>query len=93
MPGILHQGILSLFRSDPWLAFDLLGLERPGFGPFRDRRAEVEAPMLKSAKPSVAFPDLVLASERADHEGGLVICVEAQIRGDRFEDFDFTFFI
>jgi hypothetical protein len=26
VPGVLHQGILWLFKDDPWLAHDLLGL-------------------------------------------------------------------
>ena len=79
MPGILHQGVLSLFCLDPWLPFDLLGRERPGSGPLRDRRAEVEAPVLASSKLTVGLPDLVLASDLPAHEGGLVVCVEAQL--------------
>jgi hypothetical protein len=42
VPGILHQGILSLFRDDAWLAHDLLGLRRPVHGTPIDRSNELD---------------------------------------------------
>ena len=84
MPGVLHQGILTLFRRDPWLAFDLLGLERPGSGTPVDRRTEVEAPTEDPTKVDTGLPDLVLVSVEPEHdEGGVAICVEAQVKVDR----------
>ena len=59
MPGTLHQGILALFRDDPWLAFDILGLERPTDGTPIDRRAEVEIDADQALKLRQGFPDLV----------------------------------
>ncbi|WP_052557202.1 Yae1 family protein [Enhygromyxa salina] len=75
--GTLHQGTLELFRHDPWLAFDLLGVERPVVGTPIDRRAEVERNNPKRAGQVLSnFPDLVLVHE--DGTRGVVICVEAQ---------------
>lgn len=92
MPGILHQGVLSLFCLDPWLAFDLLGRSRPGSGPLRDRRAEAEAPVIASSKLTVGLPDLVLASDLPAHKGGLVVCVEAQLALDRDKRYAIPFY-
>ncbi|PRQ01069.1 hypothetical protein ENSA5_27510 [Enhygromyxa salina] len=80
MPGKLHQGTLELFRDDPWLAFDLLGLERPVTGTPIDRRAEVErdAPG-RPGQVESNYPDLVLVYEDPRRPGvGIAICVEAQ---------------
>ena len=81
MPGVLHQGILALFRHDPWLPFDLLEIERPGSGPLVDRRAEVES-LAKAQNLPVALPDLVMTREDSEREEGVVVCVEAQGKRD-----------
>lgn len=92
MPGVLHQGVLSLFIADPWLAFDVLGRPRPGSGPLRDRRAEVEAPQVGGKKLSIGLPDLVLVSELDEEDGGLVLCVEAQAARDRKKRYALPFY-
>jgi hypothetical protein len=74
--GTLHQGTLELFRHDPWLAFDLLGIGRPAAGTPIDRRAEVERKDPKRpGRVESNYPDLVLVHDGPD---GIVICVEAQ---------------
>ncbi|WP_146157584.1 hypothetical protein [Enhygromyxa salina] len=84
MPGTLHQGTLELFRHDPWLAFDLLGIERPVAGTPIDRRAEVErGDPARPGQVESNYPDLVLVHE--DPLGGVVICVEAQGKLDRLK--------
>ena len=65
MPGTLHQGILALFEDDPWLAFDLLGIERPVSGTPIDRRAEVERDAKKPWRVNPRLPDLVLVHRPA----------------------------
>jgi hypothetical protein len=76
--GKLHQGTLELFRHDPWLAFDLLGLERPVFGTPIDRRGEVERDHPEQASVVKSnYPDLVLVHKDATGRG-IVICIEAQ---------------
>ena len=81
MPGVLHQGILALFRHDPWLPFDLRGLERPGSGPLVDRRAEVES-LARALNQPVALPDLVMARAGSERGEGVVVCIEAQGKRD-----------
>lgn len=80
MIGKLHQGTLELFRHDPWLAFDLLGVARPIVGTPIARRAEVErAKPGRRGKVQIDYPDLVLVSKQGDKDKhGIVICVEAQ---------------
>lgn len=80
MPGKLHQGTLELFRDDPWLAFDLLGIERPVSGTPIDRRGEVEhVDPEEPEKVGMGFPDLVLVHrDEAKPKRGIVITVEAQ---------------
>jgi hypothetical protein len=83
VPGTLHQGILALFRDDPWLAFDLLGLERPVSGTPIDRRGEVDRDADGLLENQPGYPDLVLVHRSAkDHRRGIVICVEAQKNPD-----------
>ncbi|NVB36723.1 hypothetical protein G6O69_02690 [Pseudenhygromyxa sp. WMMC2535] len=85
MTGILHQGILQLFRDEPWLAFDLQGIPRPVDGQPIDRRAEVEVP-LEGDKMVVrqGFPDLVMVCLGPDGRAspsrpdGAVLSIEAQ---------------
>ena len=79
MPGTLHQGILLLLLEDPWLSFDLLGLDRPALGVPIDRRAEIE---LRGDDPLTfhqGYPDLVLVDrDPKDKKRGVVITIEAQ---------------
>jgi hypothetical protein len=83
VPGTLHQGILGLFRDDPWLAFDLLGIERPSACRPIDRRAEVERDAPQPLKVNPRYPDLVLVGRAPlDSTDGLVIPIEAQLRAD-----------
>ncbi|NVB38515.1 hypothetical protein G6O69_11800 [Pseudenhygromyxa sp. WMMC2535] len=85
MTGILHQGILQLFRDEPWLAFDLQGAPRPVDARPIDRRAEVEVP-LEGEKMAVrrGFPDLVMVCLGPDGRAspslpdGAVLSIEAQ---------------
>lgn len=60
MPGTLHQGLLTVFRHDPWLAFDLLGVPRPVRGTPIDRRAELDHATEQLDKVRSRYPDLVL---------------------------------
>ncbi|NVB42602.1 hypothetical protein G6O69_32565 [Pseudenhygromyxa sp. WMMC2535] len=81
---MLHQGILDLFREDPWLAFDLLALPRPSRGRPVDRQgiAEFDA---GDAHVSVrqGLPDLVLVDDESDNDNtGAVLVIEAQRRSD-----------
>ncbi|KIG12070.1 hypothetical protein DB30_02067 [Enhygromyxa salina] len=80
MPGKLHQGTLELFRDDPWLAFDLLGIERPTSGTPKPRQGEVECEDPEHPdKVVVRYPDLVLVYDVKGEPGiGIVIGVEAQ---------------
>ena len=45
-----------------------------------------------SAKLTVGLPDLVLASDRDESEGGVVICVEAQVESDRAKRYAIPFY-
>ena len=98
MPGVLHQGILDLLRDDPWLPFDLLGLERPGSGPLIDRRAEVEYVVVSprehgGEKVRVGLPDLVLTTRAPDEPGpGVVVCIEAQEKRDADKRYSIPFY-
>ncbi|HVI04269.1 MAG TPA: hypothetical protein VM869_36520, partial [Enhygromyxa sp.] len=79
MPGTLHQGILLIFQDDPWLAFDLLAIDRPIDGFPIDRRAEIErdGPEPMTVRPG--YPDLVLVHrDPIDERRGIVITLEAQ---------------
>lgn len=79
MAGTLHQGIIALFQEDPWLAFDVLGIERPVHGDPIDRRSEIERAGKEPIEFRPGFPDLVLvAHDTADPEQGLVITIEVQ---------------
>jgi hypothetical protein len=80
VPGTLHQGLLLLFQDDPWLTFDLLGLERPiTAGVPIDRRGEVERDGREPMTVRQGFPDLVLVHrDAADETRGVVITVEVQ---------------
>jgi hypothetical protein len=77
MAGTLHQGILALFKDDPWLAFDLLQIPRPSDGTPIDRHAEVELDATHPFKERQGYPDLVMVAEDTG-DGGAVIAVEAQ---------------
>ena len=84
MPGTLHQGLLSLFRDAPWLAFDLLGIQRPVDGTPIDRRAEIDRDAEQLQKIKSRYPDLVLVyRDPEDRARGIVICVEAQSKLNR----------
>ena len=79
VPGTLHQGILWLLQDDPWLPFDLLGVERPVSGTPIPRRAEVERSGDRELVIHPYFPDLVLVyKDPDDPTRGVVISVEAQ---------------
>jgi hypothetical protein len=74
---------LLLFRDDPWLGFDLLGLERPVSGTPVDRRAEIERDTDEALKIKSRYPDLVLVYRaELDPREGIVICIEAQKKVD-----------
>ncbi|NVB39126.1 hypothetical protein G6O69_14880 [Pseudenhygromyxa sp. WMMC2535] len=81
----MHQGILQLFRDEPWLAFDLQGIPRPVDGQPIDRRAEVEVPVEgEQMVVRQGFPDLVLVCLGPDGRAspsrpdGAVLSIEAQ---------------
>jgi hypothetical protein len=79
VPGTLHEGLLALFREDPWLAFDMLGTARPVDGTPIDRRAEVERDGKKPWSVRPGYPDLVLVHREGPKSmRGIVITVEAQ---------------
>ena len=80
--GTLHQGILRLFRDDPWLAFDLLRIPRPTDGTPIDRHAEVDIEGADAFHVRQGFPDLVLVA-KGGRGGGAVITVEAQKKPDK----------
>lgn len=92
MPGVLHQGILDLLCDDPWLPFDILGRDRPGSGPVRDRRAEVEGLPDAPKRVQIGLPDLVLTSEANADTPGVVLCVEAQGRRDDSKRYAIPFY-
>ncbi|PRQ03872.1 flagellar assembly protein H [Enhygromyxa salina] len=79
MPGTLHQGVLSLFRDDPWLGFDLLQIDRPVIGTPVDRRGEIDRDAKQHLRIKSRYPDLVLVHQvEGQPAAGIVICVEAQ---------------
>jgi hypothetical protein len=83
VPGILHQGILSLYRDDPWLAHDLLGLGRPVDGTPIDRSNELDVPGRRALRINPIYPDVVLVYiDPDDPELGIVIFIEAQLEAD-----------
>jgi hypothetical protein len=83
VPGILHQGILSLFRDDPWLAHDLLGLERPVDGVPVDRSNELDVDNHRSSQINPIYPDVVLVYKDPNNpKRGIVISVETQLEAD-----------
>jgi hypothetical protein len=84
VPGVLHQGILSLLKDDPWLPFDLLGTERPVDGTPIDRRTELDHDGKRPGQIDPRFPDLVMVyRDPLDPRRGIVICFEAQKKNDR----------
>lgn len=79
MPGILHQGILSLFCDDPWLGFDLLGIPRPVDGTPVDVRSEIDKSSQDGQSITQRYPDRTLVwRDPDDEQRGIVILVEAQ---------------
>jgi hypothetical protein len=83
VPGILHQGVLSLFRDDPWLAHDLLALGRPVHGTPIDRSNELDVDGHRSLQINPIFPDVVLVHKDPDDPKlGIVLFVEAQLEAD-----------
>jgi hypothetical protein len=83
VPGILHQGVLSLFKDDPWLAFDLLGRKRPVDGIPIDRANELDVAAPRPWKVNPIYPDVVLVWRDPDNYArGVVIGVEAQYEPD-----------
>jgi hypothetical protein len=79
VPGTLHQGLLLVIQDDPWLAFDLLGIERPTEGVPIDRRGEIEREGAEPLSVRAAYPDLVLVYQDPDDpRKGVVISVEAK---------------
>jgi hypothetical protein len=78
MPGTLHQGILALLQEDPWLAFDILGIERPTDGFPTPARAEIERDGKEPLTVRQDYPDLVLIHRGATARQGVVITIEAQ---------------
>jgi hypothetical protein len=84
VPGVLHQGILRILRDDPWLAFDLLGIERPVDGTPMDRRGELDRDSKRPGHIDPVFPDVVLVYRDPENPRlGIVICGEAQLKADR----------
>jgi GNAT superfamily N-acetyltransferase len=83
VPGILHQGVLSLYRDDPWLAHDLLGLDRPVDGTPIDRSNELDVHGQRTLQIDPIFPDVVLVYiDPKDRKRGIVIFIEAQLEAD-----------
>jgi hypothetical protein len=83
VPGILHQGIRTLFRDAPWLGFDLLGLERPIDGTPIDRSNELDVDARRPLQINPIFPDVVLVYKDPNNpEHGIVIFIEAQLEAD-----------
>jgi hypothetical protein len=79
MPGTLHQGILALLQEDPWLAFDVLGVERPIHGTPIDRQGEIERNGKKPGEVRQGYPDLVMVyRDPKRRRRGVVITIEAQ---------------
>ncbi|PRQ06020.1 hypothetical protein [Enhygromyxa salina] len=93
MLGKLHQGTIELFRHDPWLAFDLLGVERPVAGTPTPRQGEVEREDPEDPdKVIVRYPDLVLVHEVEVPKRGIVIGVEAQGAYQRIKRWRFPYY-
>jgi hypothetical protein len=79
VPGVLHQGILSLLCDDPWLAFDLHGRERPVDGIPIDRRADLDHETDDPDKLEMRYVDVVLVVRDPVHRNrGVVLDVEVQ---------------
>jgi flagellar biosynthesis/type III secretory pathway protein FliH len=79
VPGVLHQGIISIAKDDPWLAHDLLGLERPVDGTPIDRANTLDRDSGRPWQVNPIYPDLVLIfQDPADPTHGIVLCLEAQ---------------
>jgi hypothetical protein len=84
VPGVLHQGIISLFKDDPWLAHDLLELTRPVDGTPIDRANTLDRYSARPWRVNPIYPDLVLIfQDPVDPSRGIVICLEAQRKPDR----------
>jgi GNAT superfamily N-acetyltransferase len=83
VPGILHQGVLSLCRDDPWLGHDLLGLDRPVDGTPIARPNELDVDGARALQINPIYPDVALVYiDPNDPERGIVICIEAQLEAD-----------
>jgi hypothetical protein len=83
VPGVLHQGILSLLKDDPWLGFDVPGIERPVDGTPIDRRTELDHDGKRVGQIDPRFPDLVMVyRDPIDKNRGAVLCFEAQRKND-----------
>jgi hypothetical protein len=83
VPGVLHQGILSLFEDDPWLALDLHRLERPVAGTPMDRANTLDRPPTRAGQVNPVFPDLVLVLRDPNHpKRGITFCIEAHRKHD-----------
>jgi hypothetical protein len=83
VPGVLHQGILSILCDDPWLGLDLRGIARPVDGIPIDRRADLDHETDDPAKTKTRYVDVVLVvRDPADPKRGIVLCVEVQLELD-----------
>jgi hypothetical protein len=79
VPGVLHQGVISLLCDDPWLAFDVHGRERPVDGTPIDRRADLEHETDDPEKPKMRYADGVLVVRDPNNiNRGVVIDIEVQ---------------
>jgi hypothetical protein len=80
VPGVLHQGIVSLLCDDPWLGFDLLGVARPVNGVPVDRRADLDHETDDATKSKMRYVDVVLVvRDPANRKLGIVMVVEVQL--------------
>lgn len=69
--------------DDPWLGLDLRGLERPVDGIPIDRANTLDRVATESGQVNPVYPDLVLVlRDPNDPKRGVVLCIEAQRRGD-----------
>jgi hypothetical protein len=83
VPGVLHQGVLSLFKDDPCLALASLGLECPVVGPPLDRSNELDIDAKQPWQVNPIYPDLVLVLRDPDHpDRDIVLCIEIQRKSD-----------
>lgn len=86
MPHSFHQGVVSVFRDDPALAFDLLrsvfDVDLPRLTEVHDRRGELDRLAPAAGDTGELRPDLVLSAKNATDDlrdgSAMIIAVQGQ---------------